>query len=93
MGGAKAASVVSYCMIVLCPPLQAYTLVDKRLHGLLLAAGLQRHVANIKSLFLIGDGALFHSFFERSREAMHTQAGSRYWRGFWCGNCFCCMLW
>lgn len=40
-------------------------------------AGLERHLSNIKGLFLMGDGALFHSFFEKATEPMRSLASDR----------------
>lgn len=57
---------------------QAHSLVDRRLYRLLMnIAGLERHLANLKGLFLMGHGALFHSFFDKAREAMRSTAGER----------------
>lgn len=40
-------------------------------------SGLEWHLSSVKGLFLMGNGALFHSFFDKAREAMRTPAGDR----------------
>lgn len=40
-------------------------------------SGLERHLSSLKGLFLMGHGALFHSFFDKAREAMRIPAGDR----------------
>lgn len=58
--------------------LQAHALVDRRLYRLLMnVSGLEKHLSSLKGLFLMGHGALFHSFFDKAREAMRTPAGDR----------------
>lgn len=56
---------------------QAHALVDRRLYRLLNASGLERHLSSLKGLFLMGHGSLFHSFFDKSRDAMKAKAGDR----------------
>ena len=58
--------------------LQAHALVDRRLYRLLVnVSGFEKHVAILKGLFLMGHGALFHSFFDKASMAMRTPAGDR----------------
>eukprot|EP00904_Undaria_pinnatifida_P009331 jgi/Undpi1/5528/HiC_scaffold_2.g00805.m2 len=57
---------------------EAHALVDRRLYRLLVnVSGFEKHVAILKGLFLMGHGALFHSFFDKARMAMRTPAGDR----------------
>lgn len=59
--------------------IQAHALVDRRLYRLLVnVSGLRKHLSSLKGLFLMGHGALFHSFFDKGREAMRSAAGDRY---------------
>lgn len=58
---------------------QAHTLVNQRLYRLLVnVSGLDRHLTSLKRLLLMGHGSLFHSFFDKAREAMKVEAGDRY---------------
>lgn len=58
---------------------QAHALVNQRLYRLLVnVSGLDRHLSSLKGLFLMGHGSLFHSFFDKAREAMKVKAGDRY---------------
>lgn len=59
--------------------MQAHALVDRRLYCLLVdVSGLEGHLSTLKGLFLMGRGSLFHSFFDKAREAMKVKAGDRY---------------
>lgn len=61
-----------------CLSCQADALVDRRLYKLLMTFfGLDRHLDNLKNLFLMGYGALFHSFLVKARDAMRSPAGDR----------------
>lgn len=60
------------------PTVQAHSLVDRRLYRLLVnVSGLEGHLSSLKRLFLMGHGSLFHSFFDKAREAMKVKAGDR----------------
>lgn len=60
------------------PVVQAHALVDRRLYRLLVnVSGLERHLSSLKGLFLMGHGSLFHSFFDKAKEAMKVKAGDR----------------
>ncbi|CAM9312401.1 unnamed protein product, partial [Hapterophycus canaliculatus] len=57
---------------------EVHALVDRRLYRLLVnVSGLEGHLLNLKGLFLMGRGSLFHSFFDKAREAMRVKAGDR----------------
>ncbi|CAN0154421.1 unnamed protein product [Scytosiphon promiscuus] len=57
---------------------EAHALVDRRLYRLLVnVSGLEEHLASLKGLFLMGRGSLFHSFFDKARDAMKVKAGDR----------------
>lgn len=59
--------------------MQSHALVDQRLYRLLVnVSGLEGHLSSLKGLFLMGRGSLFHSFFDKAREAMKVKAGDRY---------------